>query len=228
MRNKTGIVLLARMSSRRLPGKVLCTLSNGKSVLEFIVSRLAKAKFEVALAISNDAMDDPLCRKGLDLGIRVFRGGLNNVAKRFYECAEWSGLDYAFRINGDNVFTDPQLICQLHSKVMAESSDFGSNVEGRTFPTGMSVELVNVDFYGSILPKIVDVNHQEHVTSWLYANPTIGRRSYIFNEKYPGLNNAKLALDTFDDLKRVNDIIMVCERKGIPPEFSNIQMWLES
>lgn len=216
------------MSSRRLAGKILLTLGNGKSVLEFILSRLEETGFEVVLATSGDPIDDPLCKKAQDLGISVYRGSLNNVAKRFFECAEKSGFDYAFRINGDNVFTDSQLIRDLYSKVIAENSDFGTNVDGRTFPIGMSVELIKVDFFESILSRIININDQEHVTSWLYANPTIGKRSYLFNEKYPDFSNVKLALDTIDDLNRVNRIITHCNQQGITPQFANINQWARS
>lgn len=225
---KTGVILLARMSSKRFAGKILRTLCNGKSVLEFILSRVKETGFEVVLATSNDPTDDVLCNKASELGISIYRGSLNNVAERFFECAKVFGFDYAFRINGDNVFTDPKILCEVHSKVLADHSDFGTNLDSRTFPVGMSVELLKVDFYESILSKIVEVNHQEHVTSWLYAHPTIGKRSYVYNKKYPKQSKAKLALDTFDDFERINDILLACKQKGITPEFSNIHVWAGS
>ena len=72
--------------------------------------------------------------------------------------------------------------------------DFISNVSGRTWPVGMSAETVRLSFYESLSEQIQsDPLYYEHVTSFLYANPEIGKRYYITNTRFPEMQGLHLA-----------------------------------
>ncbi len=197
----TGIVLLCRHDSNRLPGKILREI-RGRTVLGHIVDRIRRAASEhpLVVATSTATSDTPIadyCRRA---GIECFRGTLEDVAGRFLACAELKNWDFAVRINGDNLFLDPDTLRAMLAVVDTDLFDLVTNVPGRTFPHGMSVEIVRTTFYADAMDRIKDPFHREHVTSWLYVNPDIGRRYVFENRSCPAAAGAQLALDTHEDL----------------------------
>jgi sialic acid synthase SpsE/spore coat polysaccharide biosynthesis protein SpsF (cytidylyltransferase family) len=203
---KIGIIILSRYSSSRLPGKALIEIG-GRSVLGHIVDRLKRAAgcYPVIVATSNKASDDPIerfCRHSL---VACFRGDLENVSQRFADCSEEWSLDYAVRVNGDNLFTDPDILKAMLAIAETDCFDFITNLPGRTFPYGMSVEIVRTSFYKQTLSRQTS-EQQEHVTSWLYDNESIGRRYYYLNKTCADAQGLQLALDTPEDLQRFESI----------------------
>ncbi len=104
-------------------------------------------------------------------GISCFRGSLEDVADRFYQAANQKSWDYAIRINGDNVFVDTQVLTDMIAIARSGEYDFVSNVKDRTFPKGMSIEIVKMRHYASLLPAISSSEYyREHVTLYLYEH----------------------------------------------------------
>jgi spore coat polysaccharide biosynthesis protein SpsF len=93
------------------------------------------------------------------------------------------------------------------SKLKEEKLDFVSNVPGRTFPYGMSIEVLNTSFFKSVYKQLNSEFDKEHVTSWIYENQNIGRRFYFKNKKYHNLHNVKLSIDEKKDIELVKKII---------------------
>ena len=104
-------IVQARMSSTRLPSKVLMVL-DGSTILEHIIFRLQKSNVisRIIIATSNHESDDPIEELGKNLNITVFRGELNDVLKRYYDCATKYNCKDIIRITGDCPLIDPNLI----------------------------------------------------------------------------------------------------------------------
>ena len=92
---RIGAIVQARMTSERLPGKVLQNV-NGKPMLQYLLERLSKSQYlsDVVVATSDLPSDDPIMKFCLGKGFSCFRGSLANVAERFY----WLVQEYAFVI----------------------------------------------------------------------------------------------------------------------------------
>ena len=87
LNNSYGIIIQARMTSSRLPGKVLKDIL-GKPMLQRQIERLTiGTKMPIVVATSNEISDNPIVSLCSELGINCFRGSLNNVVLRFLECA---------------------------------------------------------------------------------------------------------------------------------------------
>jgi spore coat polysaccharide biosynthesis protein SpsF len=97
-----GVIVQARMSSSRLPGKVLREVQ-GRALLGHLLDGLRQAKGPDTLlvATSVDPSDDA-----------VWRGPLDDVAARFLGAAEAASLDAAVRICADSPLLDPALVDQ--------------------------------------------------------------------------------------------------------------------
>jgi spore coat polysaccharide biosynthesis protein SpsF len=201
---RIGCIILARYNSSRLHGKALREIG-GKALLHRIHDTLRDIfpDCQLVVATSEEESDKPIAEYCEEHQINCFRGSLNHVAERFYRCAMAYDLDYAFRINGDNLFVATDCVQEMMEAVRQDTSlDFLSNVKDRTFPFGMSVELLKIHFYEKVLEKIgKDARYQEHVTLYLYEHEALGKRKYFYNEKYPEAKGAHLAIDTPEDFE---------------------------
>ncbi|MCZ2459946.1 MAG: hypothetical protein LC128_10015 [Chitinophagales bacterium] len=204
---KTGIIILCRFNSSRLPGKILKEI-NGKYIIDYIVERLEVVvpRSRIVIATSNELTDDPIadyCRSH-DLG--CFRGSLDDVAGRFIVCAKANGFEFVFRINGDNIFVDADLVNEAIQLANTGKYEFISNVHNRTFPKGMSIEGVKVELFEKCLP-LFNSYQREHVMPYFYDNTDQVSHYYIYNETTPELAGFQLAIDTQKDLELAEKII---------------------
>ena len=110
-RANSGIVMLARSASIRLPRKSLQTIAD-RTVLEHQIERLSTSKTggPFVLATTQKAEDDELCRIAATKGIECFRGEAEDVVLRLIQVARQFALDFIALVNGDNLFCEGWLI----------------------------------------------------------------------------------------------------------------------
>lgn len=177
----------------------------GKKVLQHILDRLLKVvpAHNIVLACSDEDSDDPLEGFCQAANIACFRGSLDKVGERFYAAAQLLSCSYAVRMNGDNIFLDPSILKELMDLAATGKYRFLSNVHQRTFPKGMSVEIVEMDYYAQELERIKqDAYCNEHVMACLYQDPPPADFYYLKNTALPEAAAIQLALDTPEDLAR--------------------------
>ena len=222
---KIGIVILCRYSSKRLPGKILKEIK-GRSVLGHIVDRIKRATIfhQIVVATSTDTSDDHIFNYCYRSNLNCFRGSLENVSERFLSCAEKYDWDFVVRINGDNLFTDPDTLHSMLAIAETGSYDLVTNVPGRTFPYGMSIEILRVAFYREVIAQFKSKPDYEHVTSWLYENGQVGLRYTFRNNNLPDAAGLQMALDDPQDLLFSIDIFNKME---YAPATYNIAMLLQ-
>lgn len=164
-----GIVVQARMSSRRLPGKMLADL-NGRSLLQRVLDRVCQVEVPVIVATSAMADDDGLARQCERHGVVCHRGPLADVAARMLGAARESGLHGFVRVCGDSPLIDPSLIRAGIARFEAARLDLVTNVHPRRYPSGQSVEVIDVKaLERAQLPA--DDDDREHVTRPFYRAP---------------------------------------------------------
>jgi len=207
---KIGAIVLCRYDSSRLPGKILTKIDE-RPLLQLILERVGSvfASDRICVATTVEATDDPIAEYCRQNGVNCFRGHKEDVAQRFLDCANAYEYDFAIRINGDNLFTDPAVLRSMVQIAESNEYDFVTNVVGRTFPTGMSVEIVRRTFYSQSISLFDQAEHREHVTLYFYQNPSIGKRFIFENQVCPEAVGMHLAIDTPDDL-RVAQAIFGC------------------
>ena len=103
------VIVQARMTSTRLPGKVLADVA-GKPMLERQLERLARCDHadEIALAITTNPDDDPLAELAERLGYGVHRGSEHDVLTRYAEAAAKFRADVVVRVTSDCPLIDPE------------------------------------------------------------------------------------------------------------------------
>ncbi|EMR75107.1 spore coat polysaccharide biosynthesis protein F, CMP-KDO synthetase [Thermoplasmatales archaeon SCGC AB-540-F20] len=210
---KIGILITVRLESKRLPGKVLKKI-NGKEIAKYIYERLQQSNINddnIIFATSDEKSDDLIEKFCLNNSYHCFRGPKDNVALRLLNCAKHFDFDAFVRINGDNVFTDKDVLNEMIKIFKNNECDFVTNVPGRTFPYGVSVEIIRTSFYENIYPEITKPSDREHVTKYIYEN--IEKFNvYKYQSSKRKYHGVKVALDTKTDFEIISKIIN-CFRK---------------
>lgn len=201
-----GVVVLARYNSSRLPGKALKEVC-GRPLIQRIVERISMNLngVPVIVATSEEESDDKISDFCISNNIPVHRGDLENVAQRFLECAEENDLDFAIRINGDNLLVDINLLREIIDLSMGDKYDLITNVPGRTYPYGMSVESVRVKMFRERILEF-SKEHLEHVTLFFYEQQSFEMK-VLKNVGYPELSGQKFAIDTPEDFVRMEKVL---------------------
>ena len=161
-------ILQARVSSTRLPGKVLKPIL-GEPMLARQIERIARAARVDALTVatSDQASDDGVAGLCERLGVDCYRGSLGDVLDRFYEAAHRSEPSHVMRLTGDCPLTDPAILDALVELHLAGDFDYSSNVEERTYPDGLDAEIFRYDLLVQAWQEATSPYEREHVTPFM-------------------------------------------------------------
>ena len=161
----------ARLSSTRLPGKVLLPLAGAPLLLRQI-ERVARARRldQIVVATSQDATDDPLVEALGRAGITVHRGPLADVLARFVGALETWPADHVVRLTGDCPLIDAEVIDATVDLHLAQNADYTHNrYDPSGYPKGQDVEVISA----AALRRTAREDHtpeaREHVT-WAVRN----------------------------------------------------------
>lgn len=189
-----------RMTSSRLPGKVLMDAFDGMSMLEVMIRRVQKSKLidGIVLATTVNVADDPIVDLAKKLNIDYYRGSEEDVLGRVVKAHESVSSDIVVELTGDCPVIDPILIDECIEKYLKEDYDYVSNCYKRTYPDGSDVQVFSLDILkeaDSITQNPLD---REHVSSYLYMSGKYTIYSIEANEEYyyPEL---AVTLDTKED-----------------------------
>lgn len=162
---KAGIIIQARMSSSRLPGKSLVKIGN-HPLIWYVLNRMKSVNLPVMVCTSTDSSDDVLTEYLQILKIPFFRGSLHNVLDRYIKTAQKFQIEDIIRVTGDNPFVDIGYLKQvLH---LLEKFSYVDGIYKGGLIKGSGFELVK-------LKELLAINsaqkeHLEHVTLFLREN----------------------------------------------------------
>lgn len=196
------VVVQARMSSERLPGKVMTDLM-GSPMLGHLLDRLGQCDGidELIVATSDSPGDDRIASYAAARGIACYRGDLNDVAARMIGAADYMQADALVRVSGDSPLLDPDLVTAAIEVFRSRSVDLVTNVQQRTFPKGQSVEVVSLSALRSAWSIGMTTEEREHVTKCFYERPDAWSIFNLIHE--PACGDIQLSVDTSEDLKSV-------------------------
>jgi spore coat polysaccharide biosynthesis protein SpsF len=161
-------ILQARVSSTRLPGKVLKPIL-GEPMLARQIERIGRAGRVDALTVATSAQssDDAVAALCDQLGVDCYRGSLDDVLDRFYEAARRSEPSHVMRLTGDCPLTDAAILDALVELHLAGAFDYSSNVEVRTYPVGLDAEIFRHDLLVRAWREATSPYEREHVTPFM-------------------------------------------------------------
>ena len=211
---RTVCIVQARMSSTRLPGKVLLPLA-GREVLAHVLERLAFCQTlnEVVVATSSDASDDVLAQWCHARGVTVFRGSLQDVLDRYYQCALRSWADAVVRITADCPALDPGLVDEVVRGFHAGSYDLF--YLGGEFPDGLDCAVFSFAALERAWREAALASEREHVGPYIVNHPEWFRLGSL--EKFNGLAHHRWTLDEPRDLAFLGSVFDRLQRPDGQP-----------
>lgn len=174
--NNTIAIIQARMSSSRLPGKVMANLG-GKPMLWHVIDRARKAQTldQVVVATTVNETDDGVVTLCEAAGIPFFRGSEDDVLARYYEAARYFDAGVVVRLTGDCPLLDWTVIDQVVNTFHAGDFDYVSNTLQCTYPDGLDTEVVLFSGLERAWREARLQSEREHVTAYIYKHPELFR-----------------------------------------------------
>jgi len=173
MKPKVVAIIQGRMSSSRLPGKILADIA-GQPMLQrvFVRTSRATAVTETIFATTTDPSDDPVAEYCEFSGIPFTRGSLYDVLDRYYQAAKGSKADLVVRVTADCPVMDPALIDNVVNTLLEGEYDFACNrlppPWHRTYPIGLDVEACTFKVLEKARKEAREPQHREHAMPYFY------------------------------------------------------------
>lgn len=178
----TLAILQARMSSSRLPGKVMKKIL-GKPLLALQIERINRSvKIDhLIVATSINREDDRIQALCETLGVECFRGNLANVLDRFYMACKSFEPRTIVRLTGDCPLTDPEKIDDLITFFQKNDYDYAANCIRYCLPHGLDAEIFSTSALETAWQNADTAFEKEHVTPYMRQpenNFSVGHMEY--------------------------------------------------
>lgn len=198
-------ILQARVSSTRLPGKVLKPIL-GQPMLYRQLERVRQARCFDALVVATsvEPSDDPIVELCRNIETFCFRGSLDDVLDRFYHASVPYQPDHVVRLTGDCPLADPHVIDDVIHFHLEGKYDYTSNTLEPTFPDGLDVEVMRWTALKEAWTEAKLPSQREHVTPFIHSQPNRFKLgSYKGKIDFSAL---RWTVDELDDLMFVKHI----------------------
>lgn len=201
-------IVEARMTSSRLPGKMMMPIG-GKPSLQVLIERLRRTPglSEVVVATTVNPADDCLEDLCDSMGIGCFRGSEEDVLGRVLNAAIFFRTDVIVEITGDCTFIDPELVQECIDAYTNSQVDFVSNcVEKPFYPPGMDARLFSTQLLSYVNTLTTDPDDRDHVSLYFWEHPEQFDLLHVRPDKELNWQEKYIALDTAEDLEMLRDI----------------------
>jgi len=182
MSTRVVAIIQGRMSSSRLPGKILDDIA-GQPMLQRVFIRTSRAATvnETIFATTTDSTDDPVAEYCDFSGISFRRGSLYDVLDRYYQVAKESKADVVVRITADCPVIDSMLIDDVVNTLINNKYDFVCNrlppPWHRTYPIGLDTEACTFKVLAKAWKEAKEPQHREHAMPYFYEGAELTRQS---------------------------------------------------
>lgn len=211
------VITQARISSSRLPGKVLLPLGTG-SVLDLHLKRIKKSKLitDFAVATTQESQTEKIESIALNNGFTCFHGSLEDVLDRFYQCAKEIKPDYVVRLTSDCPLIDSFFIDDLIEKFLDKKIDYAANCITPSLPDGMDAEIFSFASLEVAWKEARKKSEREHVTPFIRD---CGKFE-IESIEYPyGYGHIRLTLDTKEDYDLISKVVFEVGEDGAMEDY---------
>jgi spore coat polysaccharide biosynthesis protein SpsF len=203
---KVTAIIQARMTSTRLPGKVMKKVL-GRPLLGYLIERVrwCEGIKDIILATTWNPEDDSIATFGSNKGVNVFRGAESNVLERFHEAATMFNVKHIMRITADCPLIDPDILYMLIQYYFAEKLDYVSNGTYPTLPDGLDAEIFTFEVLDYVYKHAVLPSEIEHVTPYIRSHSEIFKiGNWTYHEN---LSQLRWTVDEPADFEFVKQVI---------------------
>ncbi len=204
----------ARMSSSRLPGKVLKDIG-GKPALNRVIERIKACHFidDIVLATSTNSSDDVLEEWAKAHSVSVFRGDEENVLERVVGAHHMMKSTHIVEVTGDCPLLDPEVIDLGVETFFKNNCDVVTNTRVPSFPQGADIQVFRYSDLSKIAGFCLDPVVQEHVSLYFYENPSLYKIVHMLAPRHWKNETVRLQLDYPEDLDFIRQVYAFLEPK---------------
>lgn len=214
------MIIQARMTSSRLPGKILKPIL-GEPMLSYQLTRLKHCRKvdQIMVATTTRDKDDGVAALAESLNISVFRGSEDDVLDRYYRAAKTAHAETVVRVTSDCPLMDPAIVDQVITRYQDAEGvyDYVSNTLERTFPRGMDTEVFSFKALEEAAGQADVDSHREHVTPFLYTQAERYRLGQVLSSS-ENLAQHRWTVDTPEDFELVRRILTALHPEN--PQFT--------
>jgi spore coat polysaccharide biosynthesis protein SpsF len=211
-----GVIIQARMGSKRLPGKVMMNIRD-KPILFYVINQVKQSKLSETIIVATTDLpeDEVISQYAKSSDVNVFCGNSEDVLNRFNECAKKFNLDIIVRISSDSPLIDYTIIDSCIEKFQKNNLDYLSNTIKKInnvwtetyngFPIGLAVEVFTISALEEASKNSNLTSDREHVTEYFWKNPSNFKIGNFENNA--DLSNYRLVVDYQTDFEKIKLII---------------------
>lgn len=213
-------IIQARMTSTRLPGKVLLDIC-GQPMLRRVVERVQRAPGvdAVWVATTDDGTEAPIIKLCDALGVPYHRGSTDDVLGRYHATAMRAGAEIIVRITSDCPLIDPGTVGRCVAAYRAGDADYVSNCQHRTFPRGLDAEVFSFAALECAHREATEATDREHVTPFIWRQPQRFRRHDVVDPV--DRSELRWTVDTEADLELMRTVFAAMKREG-PSSYADV------
>ncbi|KKE81987.1 cytidylyltransferase domain-containing protein [Pseudoalteromonas luteoviolacea] len=210
--NNIQIIIQARMTSTRLPGKVMMELCN-LPVLQVMMERLPHLKKHVIIATTDDGSEKPITDLCDQLQIPYYRGSTEDVLARYYHAAKKFGATKdttIVRLTSDCPLIDESLCQKVIDKHQEGQYDLVNLGPHSGYPRGLDCSAFTFKLLEDTHNKASTPSDREHVTLGICKFNSCSQYTFSAEHDY---SHYRLTLDEPDDYKAIKQIYLKMEHK---------------
>ena len=215
-----GCIIQARMSSTRLPGKVMIKIDMENTILDCVINQLQDSKEikNIVIATTDQKEDDVIVEFLQKRKMKYFRGSEKDVLDRYYQCAKKFNFSKIIRITSDNPLIDYEIADMVVKHFKSNNYDYITtdlplDTFHRTYPLGYAVEVFTFSALENAWKNAKLLSEREHVTPYFYKNKEIFRQTSIKNSE--DLSRFRCTVDTKYDLELIQKIYLNIKKRPI-------------
>ena len=216
-----GCILQARMSSARLPGKVMMKIDNENTMLDCVINQLKNSKQikNLVIATTEQKEDDVIVELVKRSEIKYFRGSKKDVLDRYYQCAKKFDFSEIIRITADNPLIDYEIVDTVVEHFKSNNYDYITidrpqiSTFHQTYPWGYNVEVFTFSALENAWKNAKLLSEREHVTPYFYKNNEIFKQTSIENSE--DLSRFRCTVNTKYDLELIQKIYSNIKKRPI-------------
>ncbi|MDO8482082.1 MAG: glycosyltransferase family protein [bacterium] len=218
---KVVATIEARMTSTRLPGKVMIPLA-GKPVVAHMIERHRRSRYtdEVVVATTVNATDDPVVALCEEMKCAYYRGSEADVLGRVVEAGIAHSADILVQGMADSPLVDWRTIDRLVAMLEEGGFDAVSNeFEKEKYPDGFDMRVYRFSVLKKFEEEHKEEVYREHAGYQLRNDPVHYKRGLLLAKGDAFWQTLRLTLDTIEDYKLISAIFDEMYTKN--PDFSS-------
>jgi spore coat polysaccharide biosynthesis protein SpsF len=204
MKNKVTAIIQARMTSTRLPGKVLMEVM-GRPLLSYQIERLRFSRMidKIIIATTVNKEDDPIVKLCQKDGLDFYRGSEDDVLDRYYQTAKRYNSKHIMRLTGDCPLIAPDICDSIANAYFERDIDYIRT--GETFAEGIDCEVIGFEALTRAWFEAESKAEREHVT--LYNRNYPERFMTMIKENETDDSSYRITVDEEEDFIVVKVIL---------------------